>query len=242
MTLSHTATACLTVLATLGRREEGGWGGGEEGGWGGGGEGRVVVYNQELCSKIKGIIFRWYPIKEANRAWGDSNLGFIRTPDLQPVRASEERRHADQKRPNGGGGGGFGQRWKVSYLKVEEAAVDEQQQHDVLVEDEAPAALPDHRHVLHDQHDVTNSPFTPIGEGGGRGVKTEHRTVPWAQLLGQRRALQYQSMTLVERAAEKPSTLKLISVAVQRARPAMTGNRDRFTHSPGEGGSNSTMP
>lgn len=37
---------------------------------------------------------------------------------------------------------------------------------------------------------------------------------------------------LVERAAEKPSMLKLISVAVQRPRPAMTGNRDRFTHSP----------
>lgn len=44
--------------------------------------------------------------------------------------------------------------------------------------------------------------------------------------------LQYQSMMLVERAAEKPSMLKLISVAVQRPRPAMTGNRDRFTHSP----------
>ena len=39
-------------------------------------------------------------------------------------------------------------------------------------------------------------------------------------------------MMLVERAAEKPSMLKLISVAVQRARPAMTGKRDRFTHSP----------
>ncbi len=44
--------------------------------------------------------------------------------------------------------------------------------------------------------------------------------------------LKYQSMMLVERAAQKPSMLKLISVAVQRARPAMTGNRDRFTHSP----------
>lgn len=46
--------------------------------------------------------------------------------------------------------------------------------------------------------------------------------------------LWYQSMMLVERAAEKPSMLKLISVAVQRPRPAMTGNRDRFTHSPAE--------
>lgn len=41
-----------------------------------------------------------------------------------------------------------------------------------------------------------------------------------------------QSMMLVDRAAEKPSMLKLISVAVQRARPTMTGNRDRFTHRP----------
>lgn len=39
-------------------------------------------------------------------------------------------------------------------------------------------------------------------------------------------------MMLVERAAEKPSMLKLISVAVHRARPAMTGKRDRLTHSP----------
>lgn len=44
--------------------------------------------------------------------------------------------------------------------------------------------------------------------------------------------LKYQSIMLVERAAEKPSMLKLISVAVQRAKPAMTGNRDRFTHTP----------
>lgn len=42
----------------------------------------------------------------------------------------------------------------------------------------------------------------------------------------------YQSMMLVERAAEKPSMLKLISVAVQRARPAITGNRDKFTQRP----------
>lgn len=46
-------------------------------------------------------------------------------------------------------------------------------------------------------------------------------------------------MMLVERAAEKPSMLKLISVAVQRARPAMTGKRDRFTHSPGDSKTNS---
>lgn len=45
----------------------------------------------------------------------------------------------------------------------------------------------------------------------------------------------YQSMMLVESAAEKPSVLKLISVAVQSARPAMTGKRDRFTHRPGGG-------
>lgn len=51
----------------------------------------------------------------------------------------------------------------------------------------------------------------------------------------------YQSMTLVESAAEKPSMLKLISVAVQRARPAMTGNRDRFTHSPAGCKTNNTM-
>lgn len=44
-----------------------------------------------------------------------------------------------------------------------------------------------------------------------------------------------QSMMLVDRAAEKPSMLKLISVAVQRARPTMTGNRDRFTHRPAVG-------
>lgn len=48
----------------------------------------------------------------------------------------------------------------------------------------------------------------------------------------QRAELPYQSMMLVERAAEKPSMLKLISVAVHRARPAMTGKRDRFTHRP----------
>lgn len=46
-------------------------------------------------------------------------------------------------------------------------------------------------------------------------------------------AFGYQSMMLVESAAEKPSVLKLISVAVQSARPAMTGKRDRFTHRPG---------
>lgn len=42
----------------------------------------------------------------------------------------------------------------------------------------------------------------------------------------------YQSMMLVERAAEKPNMLKLISVAVQRARPAITGKRDKFTQRP----------
>lgn len=43
-------------------------------------------------------------------------------------------------------------------------------------------------------------------------------------------------MMFVERAAEKPSMLKLISVAVQSARPAITGNKERFTHNPaGEG-------
>lgn len=47
-------------------------------------------------------------------------------------------------------------------------------------------------------------------------------------------------MMLVERAAEKPSILKLISVAVQRASPAITGNRERFTHSPAGGTINST--
>lgn len=39
-------------------------------------------------------------------------------------------------------------------------------------------------------------------------------------------------MMLVESAAEKPSVLKLSSVAVHSARPAMTGKRDRLTHKP----------
>lgn len=43
-------------------------------------------------------------------------------------------------------------------------------------------------------------------------------------------------MMLVESAAEKPSVLKLSSVAVHRARPAMTGKRDRLTHKPAGGG------
>ena len=47
-------------------------------------------------------------------------------------------------------------------------------------------------------------------------------------------------MMLVERAAEKPSMLKLISVAVQRARPPIMGNRERFTHSPAGETANST--
>lgn len=46
----------------------------------------------------------------------------------------------------------------------------------------------------------------------------------------------YQSMMLVESAAEKPSVLKLSSVAVHRARPTMTGKRDRLTHKPVGGG------
>lgn len=54
--------------------------------------------------------------------------------------------------------------------------------------------------------------------------------------------LQYQSMMLVERAAEKPTVLKLSSVAVHSARPAMMGKRDKFTHRPAgrrrEGGAN----
>lgn len=62
----------------------------------------------------------------------------------------------------------------------------------------------------------------------GRGLNLSN-TKQWRSL---RSVLPYQSMMLVERAAEKPSMLKLTSVAVQRARPAMTGNRDRFTHSP----------
>ena len=45
----------------------------------------------------------------------------------------------------------------------------------------------------------------------------------------------HQSMMLVERAAEKPSMLKLSSVAVHSARPAMMGNRERFTHNPSGG-------
>jgi len=47
-------------------------------------------------------------------------------------------------------------------------------------------------------------------------------------------------MMFVERAAEKPIMLKLISVAVQRASPAMTGNRDKFTHSPAGWKTNNT--
>lgn len=50
-----------------------------------------------------------------------------------------------------------------------------------------------------------------------------------------------QSMMLVDRAAEKPSMLKLISEAVQRARPAMTGKRDRFTHRPAAANGESHM-
>lgn len=39
-------------------------------------------------------------------------------------------------------------------------------------------------------------------------------------------------MMLVDNAAEKPRTLKLISVAVQSASPPMTGMRARLTSSP----------
>lgn len=42
----------------------------------------------------------------------------------------------------------------------------------------------------------------------------------------------YQSMMFVDNAAEKPRTLKLISVAVHKASPPMTGTRERFTSSP----------
>lgn len=39
-------------------------------------------------------------------------------------------------------------------------------------------------------------------------------------------------MMLVDSAAEKPRMLKLISVAVHRARPPMTGTRERLTSRP----------
>lgn len=42
----------------------------------------------------------------------------------------------------------------------------------------------------------------------------------------------YQSMILVDKAAEKPRMLKLISVAVQRASPPITGIRERLTSNP----------
>lgn len=44
----------------------------------------------------------------------------------------------------------------------------------------------------------------------------------------------HQSMMLVDKAAENPRMLKLISVAVHSARPPMTGTRERLTSSPGE--------
>lgn len=44
----------------------------------------------------------------------------------------------------------------------------------------------------------------------------------------------HQSMMLVDRAAEKPRMLKLISVAVHRASPPITGIRERFTSNPAE--------
>jgi len=39
-------------------------------------------------------------------------------------------------------------------------------------------------------------------------------------------------MILVDRAAEKPRRLKLISVAVHRASPPITGMRERLTSNP----------
>lgn len=45
----------------------------------------------------------------------------------------------------------------------------------------------------------------------------------------------HQSMMLVDKAAENPRKLKLISVAVHSARPPMTGMRERLTSSPAEG-------
>lgn len=42
----------------------------------------------------------------------------------------------------------------------------------------------------------------------------------------------YQSMILVDKAAEKPRMLKLISVAVHRANPPITGMRERLTSNP----------
>ena len=42
-------------------------------------------------------------------------------------------------------------------------------------------------------------------------------------------------MMLVDKAAENPRKLKLISVAVHSARPPMTGMRERLTSSPAEG-------
>ncbi|KAG7274331.1 hypothetical protein CRUP_013049 [Coryphaenoides rupestris] len=78
---------------------------------------------------------------------------------------------------------------------VEQAAIKQQQQHNVLAPDEALPTLPEPRNVLL--------------RGGGGGPET------------------HQSIMLVESAAEKPSMLKLSSVAVHSARPAMMGNRER---------------
>ncbi len=41
--------------------------------------------------------------------------------------------------------------------------------------------------------------------------------------------LDYHSLTLVPMAATNPITLKLSSLAEQRARPPITGSKDRFT-------------
>lgn len=42
----------------------------------------------------------------------------------------------------------------------------------------------------------------------------------------------YQSIILVDKAAEKPRMLKLISVAVHKASPPITGMRERLTSNP----------
>ena len=62
------------------------------------------------------------------------------------------------------------------------------------------------------------------GSGLG-GLSQEHGTCP-------PRPRTHQSMMLVDSAAEKPRTLKFISVAVHSARPPMTGMRERLTSSP----------
>ena len=60
----------------------------------------------------------------------------------------------------------------------------------------------------------------PAGHGTPRGTGRAPRT--------------HQSMMLVDKAAENPKKLKLISVAVHSARPPMTGMSERLTSSPAE--------